>query len=91
MWLYDRTPEWGFTSANQEVSWQRGSNENFNGLLRQYFPKGTDLCRYGMDELQAVARALNNRPRKTLGWRTAAEVFCDQLAALKQTAVATIG
>jgi IS30 family transposase len=71
--------------------WQRGSNENLNGLLRQYFPKGTDLSRYGAQELNAVAQAINNRPRKTLGWRTAAEAFAEHLSALKQGSVATIG
>ena len=71
--------------------WQRGSNENLNGLLRQYFPKGTDLSRYGVQELNAVAHAINNRPRKTLGWRSAAEVFAEHLSALKQRSIAAIG
>ncbi|MGY3436807.1 MULTISPECIES: IS30 family transposase [unclassified Marinovum] len=59
--------------------WQRGSNENTNGLLRQYFPKGTDLSAHGEDELNAVAHTLNSRPRKTLGWRTPAEALDDVL------------
>jgi len=77
--------------ADPRSPWQRPTNENTNGLLRQYFPKGTDLSRWSSTNLEAVAMAINNRPRKVLGRRTPAEVFEEQLRSLQQPSVATTG
>lgn len=65
--------------CDPQSPWQRGSNENTNGLLRQYFPKGTDLSAYSADAIAAVAATLNSRPRKTLGWKTPAEALDEWL------------
>jgi IS30 family transposase len=67
--------------CDPQSPWQRGTNENTNGLLRQYFPRGTDLAQHSVEDLAGVAAALNSRPRKTLGWKTPAEALDEYLAA----------
>lgn len=69
--------------ADPHSPWQQPRNENPSGLLRQYFPKGTDLSRWSAEDLEAVALALKNRPRKSLDWKAPAEVFEEQLRSIQ--------
>lgn len=75
--------------ADPHSPWRRGTNEN--GLLRQHFPKGTDLARWGGEDLQAVAATLNSRPRKALGWKTPAEALDELLSQAYTDGVAATG
>jgi IS30 family transposase len=75
--------------ADPHCPWQRGTNENTNGVLRQYFPKGTDLARWNRHELQAVTTVLNSRPRKILGWKTPAEALDEHLRSIQEAGVAS--
>ena len=77
--------------ADPHSPWQRAMNENTNGLLRQYFPKGTDLARWTADDLAAVENTIDSRPRKILDWRTPAESLDHELRSIQQTGVATTG
>jgi len=77
--------------CDPHAPWQRGSNENTNGLLRQFMPKGTDLSDASQTWLNDVADLINNRPRKTLGWKTPAEAMADEIAAFKSNVALEVG
>jgi IS30 family transposase len=68
--------------ADPYSSWQRGTNENANGLLREFFPKGTDLAKVSSKELAHALHLINHRPRKCLGWKSAHDSFLEELSHL---------
>ncbi len=70
--------------CDPHAPWQRGSNENTNGLLRQFMPKGSDLSQHSQKDQDTIATLMNERPRKTLGWKTPAEALADEFASFAQ-------